>query len=29
VEPMKDIRRQVEQATGVQQRHTASRALAE
>jgi heme/copper-type cytochrome/quinol oxidase subunit 1 len=29
VEPMKDIRRQVEQATGVQQRHAASRALAE
>ena len=29
VEPMKDIRRQVEQATGVQQRHASSRALAE
>jgi cytochrome c oxidase subunit I len=27
VEPMKDIRRQVEQQTGVQQRHEASRAL--
>ena len=27
VEPMKDIRRQVEQQTGVQQRHQASRAL--
>src|SRR4051794_15447595 len=27
VEPMKDIRRQVEQSTGVQQRHEASRAL--
>ena len=27
VEPMKDIRRQVEQMTGVQQRHEASRAL--
>jgi cytochrome c oxidase subunit 1 len=29
VEPMKDIRRQVEQATGVAQRHTPSRAHAE
>jgi len=29
VEPMKDIRRQVEQSTGVQQRHEASRALVE
>jgi cytochrome c oxidase subunit 1 len=29
VEPMKDLRRQVEQETGVQQRHPPSRALAE
>ena len=29
VEPMKDIRRQIEQSTGTQQRHEASRALAE
>src|SRR3954454_23755569 len=29
VEPMKDIRRQVEQSTGVQQRHAPSRALIE
>jgi cytochrome c oxidase subunit 1 len=29
VEPMKDIRRQVEQSTGVQQRHAPSRALAD
>jgi cytochrome c oxidase subunit 1 len=29
VEPMKDIRRQVEQATGVRQRHEPSRALSE
>jgi cytochrome c oxidase subunit I len=29
VEPMKDLRRQIEQETGTQQRHTPSRALAE
>ena len=29
VEPMKDVRRQVEQETGVQQRHAPSRALQE